>query len=234
MSNIYDDVTELQSQVAALQTTVTLLNSRLTNVEALDGQTLIEGTNLNDLECGRYIIPTVAIAQSLLNAPTSATNYTGMVEVYCGGSGGQKIQKYTICRKDEKLYFERCYYSNTWGAWKVFDATDTGWQSIPLTSGIVSYADTQVPQYRKTGSTVFIRGAVKNVLALGVLATLPTGCRPPATISFIQNTSLRDGDFPMFARFTINAAGEIKLEAISDGASFGESKWFPISTCFEI
>lgn len=234
MSNIYDDVTELQSQVAQLQTTVSQLNSRLVKTEALDGQMLIEGTDLNDLECGRYIIPTATVARSLLNAPTGVANYTGMIEVYCGGDYGQKIQKYTICRKDEKLYYERCYYSNSWGAWKVFDATDTGWQSIPLTSGIVSYADTQVPQYRKTGSTVFIRGAVKNVLALGVLATLPAGCRPPATISFMQNTSLRDGGFPMFTRFTINAAGEIKLEAISDGASFGESKWFPISTCFEI
>lgn len=234
MANIYDDVELLQNQVAALQSTVTLLNSRLTDVEALDGQMLIEGTDLNDLECGRYIIPTVAIAQSLLNAPTSATSFTGIVEVYCGGSTGQKIQKYTICRKDEKLYFERCYYTNAWGSWKVFDATDTGWQNLTLTSGIVSYADTQVPQYRKVGSTVFIRGAVKNVLALGILATLPAGYRPTTTITFIQSTSLRTGGFPMFARYTINAAGEIKLEAISDGASFGDSKWFPISTCFEI
>lgn len=234
MNNIYDDVTELQGQVAVLQSTVALLNTRLVNVEALDGQMLIEGTNLNDLECGRYIIPTVAVAQSLLNAPTGIGNYTGMIEVYCGGGNGQKIQKYTICRKDEKLYYERCYYSNAWGAWKVFDATDTGWQNIPLTSGIVSYADTQIPQCRKIGSTVFIRGAVKNVLASGVLATLPAGFRPTATISFVQNTSLRTGDFAMFARYTVNAAGQIKLEAISDGAEYSETKWFPVSTCFTI
>lgn len=234
MSNIYDDVAELQTQVATLQSTVTLLNSRLTKAEALDGQMLISGTDLNNLECGRYIIPTVAIAQSLLNAPTSATNYTGIVEVYCGGNGGQKIQKYTICRKDEKLYFERAYYTNAWGAWKVFDATDTGWQSLPLTTGIAVYADSQVPQYRKIGNTVFIRGAVKNVLALGIIATLPAGYRPTSTITFIQSTSLRTGNFPMFARYTINAAGEIRLEAISDGASFGESKWFPLMTAFTI
>lgn len=234
MSNVYDDVAELQTQVAQLQTTVSQLNSRLVKAEALDGQMLIEGTDLNALECGRYIIPTAAVAGSLLNAPTGVASYTGMIEVYCGGDYGQKIQKYTICRKDEKLYYERCYYSNAWGSWKVFDATDTGWQNIPLTSGIVSYADTQIPQCRKIGSTVFIRGAVKNVLASGVLATLPAGFRPTATISFVQNTSLRTGDFAMFARYTINAAGQIKLEAISDGASFGESKWFPVSTCFEI
>lgn len=34
MSNIYDDVTELQSQVAQLQTTVSQLNSRLVKTEA--------------------------------------------------------------------------------------------------------------------------------------------------------------------------------------------------------
>lgn len=234
MANIYDDVATLQEQVAALQTTVTLHNARLVKVEALDGQTLVAGTDLNNLDCGRYIIPTVTVAQSLLNAPTAATNYTGMLEVYCGGSGGQKIQKYTICRKDEKLYFERCYYSNSWGTWKVFDSTDTGWTNISLASGVVSYADSQIPQCRKVGSTVFVRGAVKNVFGTGVLATLPSGYRPTATISFIQNTSLREGGFPMFSRFTINAAGEIKLEAISDGASFDESKWFPIHMCFEI
>lgn len=234
MANIYDDVATLQEQVAALQMTVTLHNARLVKVEALDGQTLVAGTDLNNLDCGRYIIPTVTVAQSLLNAPTAATNYTGMLEVYCGGSGGQKIQKYTICRKDEKLYFERCYYSNSWGTWKVFDSTDTGWTNLTLASDVVSYGGTQTPQCRKVGNTVFVRGAVKNVLALGVVATLPAGYRPTATITFIQNTSLREGGFPMFARYTINAAGEIKLEAISDGASFDESKWFPIHTCFEI
>lgn len=234
MANIYDDVATLQEQVAALQTTVTLHNARLVKVEALDGQTLVAGTDLNNLDCGRYIIPTVTVAQSLLNAPTAATNYTGMLEVYCGGSGGQKIQKYTVCRKEEKVYFERCYYSNSWGAWKVFDMNDSGWVNLTLTSGAVSYGGTQTPQCRKVGNTVFVRGAVKNVLALGVVATLPAGYRPTATITFIQNTSLREGGFPMFARYTINAAGEIKLEAISDGASFDESKWFPIHTCFEI
>lgn len=234
MSNIYDDVTELQSQVATLQSTVTLLNTRLVNVEALDGQMLIEGTDLNTLACGRYIVQTVAVAQSLLNAPTQASSYTGMLEVYCGGNGGQKIQKYTICRKDEKLYFERCYYSNGWGDWKVFDATDTGWIDLTLSSGIVSYAPTQIPQCRRIGKTIYIRGAVKNVLANGVIATLPAGYRPNSTISFVQNTSVRTGNFAMYARWTVNAGGEIKLEAISDGAEYGETKWFPISTCFTI
>lgn len=109
---------------------------------------------------------------------------------------------------------------------------DSGWRTLTLTTGIVSYAETQTPQCRKIGKMVFVRGAVKNVFAVGVLATLPAGFRPNATISFIQNTSLREGGFPMFARFTINAAGEIKLEAISDGAAFGESKWFPIHFSF--
>lgn len=234
MANVYDDVAELQAQMATMQSTVALLNSRLTNVEALDGQMLIEGTDLNNLECGRYIIPTVTVAQSLLNAPTGAGSYTGMIEVYCGGSGGQKIQKYTVCRKEEKLYFERCYYSNSWGAWKVFDATDTGWVGLTLASGVVAYAPTQIPQCRKIGKTVYIRGAVKNVLDKGVIAILPEGYRPNSTISFVQNTSVRTGNFAMYARWTINAGGEIKLEAISDGAEYDETKWFPISACFTI
>lgn len=113
-------------------------------------------------------------------------------------------------------------------------ATDSGWLNLPLSTGIEAYATTQIPQYRKIGKTVFIRGALKNVLDKGVLATLPAGYRPNTTIAFPQVTSVRTGNFAMFARYTINSAGEIKLEAISDGADFGESKWFPISTCFSI
>lgn len=112
--------------------------------------------------------------------------------------------------------------------------SDSEWLNLPLTDGVESYGSTQVPQYRKIGNIVFIRGAVKNVLATGTLGTLPIGYRPTTTVSFIQNTSLRTGNFPMFARYTINSSGEIRLEAISDGASFGESKWFPIMTTFTI
>ena len=111
---------------------------------------------------------------------------------------------------------------------------DSGWLNLSLADGIQSYGSTQIPQYRKIGNTVYIRGAVKNVMNVGIIGTLPAGYRPTTTVSFIQNTSLRTGSFPMFARYTVNSSGEIKLEAISDGASFGESKWFPIMMSFTI
>lgn len=229
MSNIYDDVATLQERVAALQTTATLHNARLVKVEALDGQMLVAGTDLNNLDCGRYIIPTVAVAQGLLNVPTAAANYTRMLGVFCGGSGSQKIQKYTICRKEEKVYFERCYYSNSWGAWKVFDATDAGWVNLTLTSGVASYGGTQTPQCRKVGNTVFVRGAVKNVLGAGVLATLPVGCRPERVFHFLQNKSA-SGGVPMIARWKIESDGDIVMVFSEDHAT--ATHWFALDTTF--
>lgn len=111
---------------------------------------------------------------------------------------------------------------------------DSGWLNLTLAEGIQVYANTQIPQYRRVGNTVFIRGAVKNVTATGVVAILPTGFRTDKTISFVQNTSLRTGNFAMFARYTINSSGEIRLEAVSDGAAIEATKWFPIHTVFEI
>lgn len=230
MANVYDDVAELQAQMATMQSTVALLNSRLTNVEALDGQMLIEGTDLNTLECGRYIIPTVAVAQSLLNAPTGAGSYTGMIEVYCGGSGGQKIQKYTVCRKEEKLYFERCYYSNSWGAWKVFDATDTGWVGLTLASGVVAYAPTQIPQCRKIGKTVYIRGGVKGIVNDNTLVgTLPAGYRPTRVVHFLQNKTA-SGNTPMAARWKIESDGDI-IMVFSETQSEA-THWYGLDTSF--
>ena len=113
--------------------------------------------------------------------------------------------------------------------------TDTGWIDLPLDSGVQAYNSNQTPKYRKIGKIVFLRGAVTNILERNtIIGTLPAGFRP-ATVShpYIQNTSMRTGNFPMFSRIIVGTDGIIKLEAISDGAAFG-NKWFPINCCFVI
>lgn len=112
--------------------------------------------------------------------------------------------------------------------------SDSGWLNLPLTDGIEAYATTQIPQYRKIGDIMFLRGAVKGITAAVTIGTLPTGYRPNKTVSFLQNTSVRTGGFVMTARYTINSSGEIRLEFISDGAVYDATKWFPIHVSFAI
>ena len=112
------------------------------------------------------------------------------------------------------------------------DLTDTGWNTLPLADGIQAYGG--APQYRRIGKIVSIRGAVKNVLATGVLATLPEGCRPTYSVSYVQNTSMRSSTCAMFARMLVGADGKIQVQAISDGAAFAADKWFPIHCTFLI
>lgn len=112
---------------------------------------------------------------------------------------------------------------------------DTGWRDLNLENGVQAYATGNKPQYRRIGKVVFLRGAVTNVNARNtVIATLPEGFRP-STMSYpyVQNTSLRIGDFMMLSRIIAGTNGQIKIEALSDGASFG-AKWFPINCCFVI
>lgn len=114
--------------------------------------------------------------------------------------------------------------------------TDTGWLDLTLNEGIESYSANQKPQYRKIGKIVFIRGAVTNIPERNtILATLPEGFRPVSVSNtYVQNTSLRTGDFAMIARLTINTSGVLKLEGISDGASYDDGKWFPITCSYPV
>lgn len=113
--------------------------------------------------------------------------------------------------------------------------SDTGWCDLNLENGVQAYAAGNKPQYRRIGKVVFLRGAVTNVNVRNtVIATLPEGFRP-STMSYpyVQNTSLRTGDFMMMSRIIAGTNGQIKIEALSDGAAFG-NKWFPINCCFVI
>lgn len=113
------------------------------------------------------------------------------------------------------------------------DLTDSGWRTLPLADGIEAYGGS-IPQYRKIGKIVSIRGAVKNVLATGPLATLPEGYRPAFSVPYVQNTSMRSSTCAMFARLIVGVDGVIQVQAISDGAAYAADKWFPIHCTFLI
>lgn len=111
---------------------------------------------------------------------------------------------------------------------------DTGWKNITLSEGIVTYGPTTIPQYRKIGNVVYIRGAVKNILTANtIVGVLPEEARPTgANHNYLMPTTNNNG--ANFARIVITAAGQIKIESISSNltASYGESRWFPINTSY--
>ena len=136
----------------------------------------------------------------------------------------------TVYEDIESLKARMDAVENTIGA---TDLTDTGWNALPLADGIQAYGGS-VPQYRRIGKVVSIRGAVKNVLAAGPLATLPEGCRPTYSVPYVQNTSMRSTTCAMYARMHVGSNGVIQVQAISDGAAFAADKWFPIHCTFMI
>lgn len=112
---------------------------------------------------------------------------------------------------------------------------DSGWLTLPLSEGIIAYNEANIPQYRKIGKLVIIRGTVKGITARNtVIGNLPVGYRPTKANPYVQNTSLGSGNVATQTRVTVTTTGDIKLEAISSDAVFGAEKWFPIATMFLI
>lgn len=108
---------------------------------------------------------------------------------------------------------------------------DTGWLDLPLINGVVSYTESNKPQYRKIGNKVYLKGTVKNVLSSNtVIATLPEGFRPVRTgHSYTQNTSFNNG--AQFSRIAVEVNGDIKIHSNSNNLYTAEN-WCPIHTEF--
>lgn len=110
---------------------------------------------------------------------------------------------------------------------------DTGWITLPLATGITAYNESNIPQYRKIGDLVVIRGTVKGVTARNtVVATLPEGYRPTKANPYPQNTSSITNGIATMSRVVVTTTGEIQIQGITDGASYGADKWFPIATMY--
>ena len=226
MATIYEQVEQLMARMTAVE-------DRVTAVEQLGGTTLANGADIHSLTYGRYIVPTAAVSNTLINAPEDVTGNTAIIDVIPGGGNGQKIVKYSVCNKNSVIYYEDTYYSNAWGGWRRVDLTDTGWINLPLADGIVAHSSNVTPQYRRIGDIVYIRGAVKGVLATGTIATLPAGFRPAQTVPFVQNTSITNSH-AAFARMIVSNTGEVKIESASEGVTYNETRWWPINCSFSL
>ena len=242
MATIYDDVAELKQKMQAAEQAITalqgdvddlgdlsLVEARLLDLETLNFPTMEEGDDFDTLPYGRMIIPSFTIYDTLLHRPDESAQYNGIVDTMKMSVNGHKSQKMIICNKYENIYFERSYYSNAWGAWKKVDVTDTGWKPLTLPTGVSGVNDV-VPQCRRQGAVVQIRGSVTGVAAAGVIATLPEGFRPSTMAhNFVQNTTKVSGK-AIFARFAIRGNGEILLDSVSTGGTISSDDMFNLNT----
>lgn len=118
---------------------------------------------------------------------------------------------------------------------QVINDYETDWINIDLAEGITAYDGLSTPQYRRSGSVVFIRGAVKGITQQKqLIGTIPSDEFNPngqshqyvAPIS-TTGTSTRVG------RYNISVTGEIKLDNNSDG-NYSGSDWYCITTSYII
>lgn len=113
----------------------------------------------------------------------------------------------------------------------VYEMTeDSGWRTLPLASGITPNSESVIPQYRKIGEAVYIRGGIKGIVNDNtIVATLPAGFRPERVFHFIQNKTA-SGNVPMIARFKIESGGNIVMMFAENQPE--STHWFSLDTSF--
>ena len=206
-SSIYDDVEQLQADVLQLQTDMTTAQADITALQNMSGRTpLSANTDLNSLGPGHYYIPEYDIASTILHKPDS-TNQTAAIDVVEAGNTGQLIMIYRGCIKEYINEWVRVYYANGWGDWLREGGNDTGWVNMTLNTGwtMNDYAS-ELPQYRKIGNIVYLRGLINATSAAGtIITTLPNGFRPSGYFNrFVCSLNQSDN-----AIVQINANGQI-------------------------
>lgn len=191
-----------------------------------------ESTDINykDLnECiGKVIF---AYGNGCTNKPTTSNGY--LINLPHDSKPTLYNKQIWFSRSSNEIWV-RNLENGVWNAWQPV-RYDSGWVDLPLASNVEAYGEQSRPQYRKVGKIVYLRGAVKNITqGQTVAGTLPEGFRPSMTVPFVQNTSMLTGSVATTARWKVAANGEITVESVSSGASFGAGKWFPINNSFLI
>lgn len=217
--SIYDDVAELQTEVARLDALLAqggFLKSASSDLNNADLNTCI----------GKII---VGYGNNCINKPTSTNGY--FINIPHDAKPDLYGKQIWITRATNEIYI-RNLENGTFGNWVAL-RSDSGWIDLPLASGISAYSTAQSPQYRKINNTVYIRGAVKGIKKdKTIIGTLPISFRPTKVVSFVQNMSM-SGGVANIARWQIQTDGDIEMQynyypwEESDG-----TEWYAIDANF--
>ncbi len=115
---------------------------------------------------------------------------------------------------------------------------DSGWKTATLSSDFVKYdgKDDNIPQYRKIGKQVQIRGTISPKTDIAgstdayLIFTLPEGYRPPKQVSVVS-----PGSGAMRWLLTITASGEVRFQRYNNGAGYvtaTTAAWLPLHAMY--
>lgn len=199
---------------------------------------LTDNADLNTIiEPGYYVVGNTTISATIKNKPPTTTTETALVEVYPMGNGLQRVQRYSMCDKDDQYIFQRIYYSTTWGEWMLI-AGCSGWKNLTLDSAFNSYSDNTPPRYRVNGNLVTVMGAVspktaytssteKVVIASGI----PAYFRPTTPLAFICQGS---GLNRWTCGIETNGSVTISRYGITENVSVPTTAWLIFNVTYSI
>ena len=189
------------------------------------------------LEPGYYLVGSTTVSTTILNKPPMTTNQTALVEVIALGDGMQKLQRFTVCDKDDQYTWQRMYYTSAWGAWMLI-AGCSGWKNLTIDSAFNSYSDNTQPRYRVNGSLVTVMGAVSPKTAytssttkVNIASGIPEGLRPDTPLTFIcQGSGLNRWACGIETNGTIT----ISRYGITENASVPTTAWLIFNCTYSI
>lgn len=188
-------------------------------------------------EPGYYAVGNTASSPTIKNKPPMTTTETALVEVYAMGEGMQRLQRYTMCDKDDQHIWQRLLYSGTWGAWMLVGGC-SGWKNLTIDSAFVAYSDNTQPRYRVNGSMISVMGAVSPKTAFTSSSTkvnfasgIPEYLRPSTPLAFVCQGS---GFNRWVCGIETNGTLTVSRYGITDGASVATSAWLIFNCTYSI
>lgn len=143
------------------------------------------------IEPGYYVVGNTAISATVLNKPPMTSTETALVEVMAMGDGMQRLQRYSVCDKDDQYSWQRLYYSGTWGSWMLVSGC-SGWKNLTIDSAFAAYSSNTAPRYRVNGNLVTIMGAMSPKAAytssadkVTMASGIPEALRPTTPLCFV-------------------------------------------------
>ena len=111
---------------------------------------------------------------------------------------------------------------------RFYKEEDTGWRDLEIVNGS-AYSNDQIPQIRRIGKQVSIRGALKGITAeYTSLVKIPNDCIPSQTHSFTC-----PGSGKRHNRFQLDYASKtIVFNSTSLDIALTEDNWYPLCTTY--
>lgn len=136
--------------------------------------------------------------------------------------------RYCPVSKDFESYYQRAYYSGSWGNWKTVSLKHTDWTDLPLADGISAYSDAQRPRYMRNNKTIFLSGVVTGLTEHDTtIGTLPSGFRPAKKVIFPVASVGQ-----IISRISIETDGRVSYNRSTIEPIVAEN-WHSIACCFE-